>query len=81
MFYTITNVQSEEPCRLLKPIDNPDGCLEVGLRSVTYTTGWFNIECDQSIDFRENGGIIKTLRVTPGLYGFAQLKELIDGIL
>ena len=80
MFYTITNVQREEPCQLQIPINNPDGRLKVGLRSVTYAVGWYNVEEGETIVYRENGGQEKTLRVTPGLYGFEQLKEIIDGI-
>ena len=80
MFYTITNVQSEEPCRLQIPIDNPDGRLKVGLSQITFAVGWYNVQQGETIQYRENGGIIKTIQVAPGLYGLEDLKELIGAI-
>ncbi len=79
MFYTITNVQNG-PCRLHVPINNPDGRLKVGLRSITYTVGWYNIVEGETIVYRENGGIEKTIRPTPGLYGFEDLREIVNAI-
>jgi len=52
MFQTLANVQSGEAIRLQQCIDNRGGNLRIGLRSITYTVGWNNIEDDESISWR-----------------------------
>ena len=47
MFHILTNVQNDESKSLLEPIDNRHNNLRVGLRSITYTVGWFNVEENQ----------------------------------
>ncbi len=47
-------------------IDNRTGNLSVGLRSITYTVGWYNINAGESFSWRSD------------IYGFTQLKDLIE---
>jgi len=52
MFETLSNVQSGEAIRLQQCIDNRSGNLRIGLRTLTYTVGWYNIEDGESISWR-----------------------------
>ena len=52
MFLTLTNVQSGGAVSLLQYIDNRSGNVRVGLRSVTYTVGWYNVGARESISWR-----------------------------
>ena len=77
MFQTLTNVQ-EGAVSLLEPIDNRYGKLRVGLRSMTYTVGWYNVEPGESISLREVGAAAPTpTPIPPGLYGVEKLVELL----
>jgi len=78
MFHIITNVQRGDPISLQQYIDNRDGNLSIGLKSITYTVGWYNIE-QGTLSWRINGGNVSTRSIPPGLYGFAQLKEALKG--
>ena len=51
MFQSISNI--DNTINLQQYIDNRDGCKRVGLKSFTYTLGWYNIN-DESIKI--NGG-------------------------
>ena len=72
MFHILTNVQNNESKSLQVPIDNRRGGLKIGLRSITYTVGWFNVGENQEISTR-NG----TKRVPPGLYRVTDLQTII----
>ena len=78
MFQTLTNVQEGEAVPLLQYIDNRSGNLRVGLRSITYTVGWYNVESEESITWRELGGSTSTVPIPPGLYGVERLQEIIE---
>jgi len=39
----LTNVQSGEAIQLQQPIDNTEGDLYVGLKSIFYSVGWYNL--------------------------------------
>ena len=55
MFHTLTNDQDGTAVRLQQPINNQNGNLRVGLRSITYTTGWFNVGPQEAISWRPSG--------------------------
>ena len=78
MFQTLTNVQSGRAVPLLEPIDNRCGKLQVGLRSITYTVGWYNVEPGEAFSWRELGGSTSTVPIPPGLYGVERLQEIIE---
>ena len=45
MYQTLTNVQNEEAIQLQQYIDNRSPInLRVGIKSITYTVGWYNIK-------------------------------------
>lgn len=71
VFHTITNVQLNKPCQLQNYIDNRDGNKTVGLKSITYWVGWFNITGNQSFSTRN-----KQFDLEPGLYNFNDLKNI-----
>ena len=49
MYYTLTNVQRSNAIDLAEYIDNRCGKKTIGMRSITYTVGWENIESKISI--------------------------------
>ena len=51
MFFMLTNVQSGAVA-LQEPIDNRNGNLRVGLRSITYMVGLYNVGAGESISWR-----------------------------
>ena len=42
MYHVISNI--DKTINLQQYIDNRDGCKRVGLKSFTYTLGWFNLD-------------------------------------
>ena len=79
MFHTLSNVQRGEAIPLLRCIDNRDGCLSIGLRSITFAAGWYNIEKGEKFSWKNTGGSEETLTIPPGLYGFDRLQEVLKG--
>ena len=83
MFQTLTIVQKGEAVAvgLQQYIDNRCGDLLIGLRSITYTVGWYNIDAGESFSWRSStwgvSGASNTTDIHPGLYGFAQLHDTI----
>ena len=71
MFQSISNI--DNTINLQQYIDNRDGCKRVGLKSFTYTLGWYNIN-DESIKI--NGG--KPFQIPPGYYSFQQLVNVFE---
>ena len=78
MFHTLTNVQTGAPVPLQQYIDNRKGDLCVGLKSITFAVGWFNIEEGETFSTRDNGGSEITINIPPGLYSFEQLKAVLE---
>jgi hypothetical protein len=78
MYHVLTNVQTGEAVPLLTPIDNICGDLRVGLRNITYTVGWHNVEAGETFSWRELGGSTSTVPIPPGLYGVEKLQEIIE---
>ena len=79
MFHTLSNVQRGEAIPLLRCIDNRDGRLSIGLRSITFAAGWYNIEKGEKFSWKNTGGSEETLTIPPGLYGFDRLQEVLKG--
>ena len=77
MFHSISKVN--ETCSLRNSIDNNNKDLRVGLRSITYTVGWYNIGEREYISWRRTSGADRLI-VPPGLYNFKQLKELLESL-
>ena len=69
MYHALTNVQSGDSLHLPQYIDNRDGLLRVGLRSITFTVGWNNLY--HATHFEGE-------MIYPGLYGFDALKAFIE---
>jgi len=51
----LTNVQDGATVRLLQRIDNQNGNLRVGLRSINYTFGWFKVGPQEAFSWRPSG--------------------------
>ena len=78
MFNTLTSVQTGEAVPLLQPIDNRDGRLKVGLRQLELVVGWYNVTGEESFTVAPSGRPEKTTQVSPGLWGFGELKQRIE---
>ena len=86
MFHTLSNVQRGEAIPLLRCIDNRDGHLSIGLRSITFAAGWYNIEKGEKFSWKStvtgSGDLEQPeeyLTIPPGLYGFDRLQEILKG--
>ena len=86
MFQTLTNVQSEEAVPLLVPIENHNSNLWVGLCTITYTVGWYNVEPGETFSWRASSNNEShwptsphSTTVAPGLYGIEDLINLLEG--
>ena len=83
MFFMLTNVQSGAVA-LQEPIDNRNGNLRVGLRSITYMVGWYNVGAGESISWRASSNNEsrrsrpRSTTVAPGLYGIEDLIKLLE---
>ena len=72
MFQTITDI-TLGPSIIQRPIDNRDGCLQIGLRSIAYTVGWYNIKTTElAVADTTN------VPVNPGLWTFERLREYLE---
>jgi len=78
MFHTLSDVQRGEAVHLQQYIDNRDGRLYIGLKSITFAVGWHNIEQGETFSWRSTGGAEETLNIPPGLYCFDRLKEVLE---
>jgi len=76
------NVQDGTAVPLQQPINNQNGNLRVGLRSTTYTIGWFNVGPQEAISWRPSckTEIMGTIPFPPGLYSFPRLINLFSAI-
>ena len=80
MFHTLSNVQRGEAIPLQRCIDNRDGRLAIGLRSITFAAGWYNIEKGEKFSWKNTGSAVEeSLTIPPGLYGFDRLREVLKG--
>ena len=79
MFHTLSNVQRGDAIPLQQYIDNRDGHLRVGLRSLTLTVGWYKVEEEVSfLEWHRDDALTKLVKVPPGLYGFEVLKAVLE---
>ena len=84
MFHTPSNVQRGEAIPLQRCIDNRDGRLSIGLRSIIFAAGWYNVEKGEKFIRKspgrgDSGAVEESLTIPPGLYGFDRLKEVLKG--
>ena len=73
MFHIISDVNN--PVILQQYIDNRDGNKCIGLKSFTYTLGWYNIETEL---IQKKGE--EQFRVPPGYYSFQQISDIFHGL-
>ena len=76
----LSDVQRGEAVPLQQYIYNRDGHLYIGLKSITFAVGWYNIEQGETFSWRSSGGPEETLNIPPGLYGFDRLKVVLEGV-
>lgn len=73
MYHTISNI--DKTINLQQYIDNRDGCKRIGLKSFTYTLGWYNIK-NATVKI-VNGQLYK---VPSGYYSFDQLSKWFESV-
>ena len=71
--HTLTNVQLRKPFQLQTYIDNRDSDKMVGLNSITYWVGWYNITGKQYITTKN-----KRIDLETGLYNFNGLRQIFE---
>lgn len=71
IFHTLTHIQAGKPYQLQSYIDNRESDKAVGLRSLTYWVGWYNVKGKQYIATKN-----KRIDLEPGLYNFSDLKDI-----
>lgn len=69
MYHTISNINNI--INLSEGIDNRNGNKQIGLKSITYNLGWYNVLDEQIRKVEER----KTIKITDGYYGFQKLKD------
>ena len=67
--HTLTSVQ--KPCQLQTYIDNRDSTKTIGLKSVTYWVGWYNVTGKQYLTIKNKKTVLE-----PGLYNFNDLRHI-----
>ena len=67
--HTLTNVQ--KPCQLQNYIDNRDNTKMIGLKSITYWVGWYNVTGKQNLAIKNKKNVLE-----PGLYNFNDLRQI-----
>ena len=67
--HTLTSVQ--KPCQLQTYIDNRDSTKMIGLKSVTYWVGWYNVTGKQYLTAKNKKTVLE-----PGLYNFNDLRQI-----
>lgn len=73
MYHTISNIN--KTINLQQYIDNKCGIKRIGLKSFTYTIGWYNL-----VDEYIQKGTDKPIRLASGFYSFQQVSEKFHGI-
>ena len=77
MFHILTNVQDGAAVGLHQSIDNRSGSVRVGLRSITVTVGWYNIEAGEMLSWRRSGSLEEgSFEVPPGFYRVSRMMNL-----
>ena len=67
--HTLTNIQ--KPCQLQNYIDNRDSTKMIGLKSITYWVGWYNVTGKQYLATK-----CKRIDLEPGLYNLNDLRQI-----
>ena len=73
MYQTISNIS--EPIILQDYIDNKDNSKKIGLKSFSYTLGWYNLD---DADVQIVGELL--YKIPDGYYNFNQLLEYLEGV-
>ena len=73
MYQTISNIS--EPIILRDYIDNKDNKKKIGLKSFSYTLGWYNLD---DADVQIVGE--QLYKIPDGYYNFNQLLEYLEGV-
>ena len=86
LYHTLTNVQSGDAIQLEQPIDNCNEDLYVGLKSINYVVGWYNLQSQADSLVLWNTDPDSTLPFssqfvisdTPGLWSYTALADQVN---
>ena len=78
MFHILTNTQDGATVELQQSIDNRNGSMQIGLRSVTVTVGWYNVEAGEILSWRRSGSLEDegSFEFPPGFYRVSRMMNL-----
>jgi len=77
MFHILTNIQDGAAVGLQQSIDNRNGSMRVGLRSLTVTVGWYNVEAGEMLSWRRSGSLEEgSFEFPPGFYRVSRMMNL-----
>jgi len=78
MFHILTNVQDGAAVVLHQSIDNRNGSMRVGLRSISVTVGWYNVEAGEMLLWRRSGSLEEgSFEFPPGFYRVPRMMNLL----
>ena len=69
--HTLTNARLGKPYQLQSYNDNRDNDKTIGLKSITYWVGWYNVTGKQYVSTKN-----KRTDLEPGLYKFNDFKDI-----
>ena len=77
IFQRVSNVQSGDTVILQQSIDNAHDNKYVGLKSISCTIGWYNINAPSIVEYIHNGNTY-LYTIDPGLYSLNELINLFN---
>jgi len=77
MFHVLTNIQDGAAVGLQQSINNRNGSMRVGLRSLTVTVGWYSVEAGEMLSWRRSGSLEEgSFEFSPGFYRVSRMMNL-----
>ena len=77
MFLTIDDASKGKPCTLDTHLDNQQGNMKIGIRSVSWWVGWYNIYEEQKCRWDREGQESTEIKIPAGLYDYKQITKLL----
>ena len=78
MHHFVSNIQQQEAVALQQYIDNCNGNMKVGIKSITFWFGLYNIKQEEVIQYHKT--VKRTRIIEPGYYSFNQLSGILTNM-
>ena len=77
MFHVLTNIQDGAAVGLQQSINNRNGSMRVGLRSLTVTVGWYSVEAGEMLSWRRSSSLEEgSFEFSTGFYRVSRMVNL-----